>query len=135
MSFLTAEKVPDDVPRIDISGGTPPRPRRMASEKTLPAGASFVFVDYAVFMWYDGINNKVEGRLTMDNETLAFVVYMIHRCANSWGLTPKKVYRMLEDSGCIQSYLVPHYAVLHTQSSNYVMDDIRRYLWKRGIAV
>lgn len=71
----------------------------------------------------------------MNKNSLSFVIYMIHRCANQWGLPPSKVYQMLEESGCIQSYLVPHYDVLHTQSSRYVMDDIQQYLQKRGIAV
>ena len=71
----------------------------------------------------------------MNKDSLAFVVYMIHRCANQWGLSPAKVYRMLDESGCIQTYLVPHYDVLHTQSSGYVLEDIQQYLQKRGVAV
>ena len=71
----------------------------------------------------------------MDKDSLSFVVYMIHRCANQWGMSPSGVYRLLEQSGCIQSYLVPHYDVLHTQSSGYVLDDIQQYLQKRGIIV
>ena len=71
----------------------------------------------------------------MNRESLSFVIYMIHRCANKWGMSPSKAYQMLEKSGCIQTYLVPHYDVLHTQSSGYVLDDIQQYLRKRGIAV
>ena len=71
----------------------------------------------------------------MDMDSLSFVVYMIHRCANQWGMSPSKVYQMLERSGCIKSYLVPHYDILHTQSSSYVLEDIRRYLQQRGIVV
>ena len=71
----------------------------------------------------------------MNRDTLSFVVYMIHCCANQWGVSPSEAYRKLEDSGCIRSYLVPHYDVLHTQSSGYVLHDIRLYLQKRGIAV
>jgi len=71
----------------------------------------------------------------MNKDSLAFVVYMIHKCANQWKMTPSSVYQILDDSGCIQTYLVPHYEVLHTQSSQYVMDDIQMYLRQRGIAV
>lgn len=71
----------------------------------------------------------------MNRDSLAFVVYMIHRCASQWGLSPATVYRKLEESGCIRSYLVPHYEVLHTQSSAYVLADIEQYLKRRGIAV
>ena len=69
----------------------------------------------------------------MNKGSLSFVVYMIHRCANQWGLPPARVYRMLKESGCIQTYLVPHYDVLHTQSSGYVLNDIQQYLQKREI--
>lgn len=71
----------------------------------------------------------------MNKDSLAFVVYMIHKCANQWKMPPSSVYQILDHSGCIQSYLVPHYEVLHTQSSKYVMNDIQLYLQQRGIAV
>ena len=71
----------------------------------------------------------------MNKDSLSFVVYMIHRCARQWGISPSAVYRMLKQTGCIQSYLVPHYEVLHTQSSKYVLEDIQQYLLKRGITV
>ena len=31
-------------------------------------------------------------------------------------------------SGCINNYLVPHYIVLHTQGTGYIVDDISEYL-------
>ena len=71
----------------------------------------------------------------MNRDSMAFVVYMIHRCANQWGLSPAVVYRKLKASGCIEAYLVPHYDVLHTQSSAYVLEDIEQYLKNKGIAV
>lgn len=76
-----------------------------------------------------------EVMMGMNSDSMAFVVYMIHRCANQWKLSPAKVYQKLKESGCIQSYLVPHYEVLHTQSSAYVLADIEQYLHRRGIAV
>ena len=71
----------------------------------------------------------------MNENSMEFVVYMIHCCANRWNLSPSAVYRRLKDSGCIETYLVPHYGVLHTQSSAYVLEDIEQYLRNRGIAV
>ena len=71
----------------------------------------------------------------MNKETFSFVVYMIHACANKWGLSPAAVYQKLKRADCIQKYLVPHYAVLHTQSSDYVVEDIRQYLEIRGILI
>ena len=71
----------------------------------------------------------------MNKESMEFVVYMIHKCANTWGISPAAVYKKLKESGCIHAYLVPHYDVLHTQSSDYVMNDIQQYLQIRGFGV
>ena len=71
----------------------------------------------------------------MDRETFAFVVYMIHVCAEKWKLFPSAVYRKLQAANCIDDYLVPFYDVLHTQSSAYVAEDIRKYLQNRGVTV
>ena len=71
----------------------------------------------------------------MNRNSMAFVVYMIHCCASQWGLSPAAVYRKLKEAGCIETYLVPHYDVLHTQSSKYVLEDIELFLRKRGIVV
>ena len=71
----------------------------------------------------------------MNKDSMSFVVYMIHRCANQWGLSPAAVYRKLKESGCIEDYLVEYYDVLHTQSSAYVLNDIEQYLRNRGIVV
>ena len=75
------------------------------------------------------------GESTVSRDSMAFVVYMIHCCARQWNLTPAKVYQKLDESGCIGSYLVPHYEVLHTQSSRYILEDIRQYLERRGYAI
>ena len=43
----------------------------------------------------------------MNKESFAFVIYMIHACANSWRKVPSDVYKLLQNSGCIDNYLVP----------------------------
>lgn len=71
----------------------------------------------------------------MTKDSMEFVIYMIHYCANKLGISPSNVYKKLHESGCIPAYLVPHYEVLHTQSSEYVMNDIQQYLQQRGYAL
>jgi len=75
------------------------------------------------------------GAVVLNKDSLSFVVYMIHCCANQWKISPSQVYQILEKTGCIQTYLVPHYDVLHTLSSRYVLDDIQQFLQKRGVTV
>ena len=71
----------------------------------------------------------------MDRESFSFVVYMIHACTNKWGKLPSEVYALLSRTDCISKYLVPHFDILHTQSTSYVIDDIVEYLGVRGIKI
>ena len=71
----------------------------------------------------------------MNKETFSFVIYMLHACADKWQKLPSEVYRMLQSTGCIESYLVPHYDILHTQGTQYVVEDIEEYLGIRGVSV
>ena len=71
----------------------------------------------------------------MNKDSMEFVVYMIHACADRWNLPPSAVYRSMKRADCISGYLTPHYEVLHTQGTDYVVEDIRQYLQNRGVAV
>ena len=71
----------------------------------------------------------------MNKESFAFVIYMIHACANSWRKMPSEVYKLLQKNGCIENYLVPHYDILHTEGTEYIVEDIKEYLGIRGVNV
>ena len=71
----------------------------------------------------------------MNKEAFSFVVYMIHACADKWKMMPSEVYRSLQSVGCIDGYLVPHYDILHTQGTGYIVDDIKEYLEMRGVMI
>lgn len=75
-----------------------------------------------------------EGVAMMTKESLEFVVYLIHACARKWHMTPEKVYQLLESVGCVSKFLIPLYDILHTQSVDFVVEDIEEYLVNRGIA-
>ena len=71
----------------------------------------------------------------MDKNSFSYVVYMIHACANRWGLSPAEVYQKLQLADGIGGFLVPHYEILHTQGTDFVVEDIREYLENREIAI
>lgn len=71
----------------------------------------------------------------MSKESFEFVVYMIHACANKWGKRPSEIYSMLSKVNCINDFLVSHYDILHTQSTSYVVEDIKEYLRVRGVTL
>ena len=60
---------------------------------------------------------------------------MIHACAQKWKMLPSEVYKKLQDSGCIDQFLVPHYDILHTQGTEYIVENINDYLSARGVCV
>lgn len=71
----------------------------------------------------------------MDKDSFSYVIYMIHACANNWEHNPSEVYMMMKSTNCIMGFLVPNYEILHTQSTQYVMEDIKEYLSIRGISI
>ena len=71
----------------------------------------------------------------MNRDSFSFVIYMIHACANQWGKVPSDVYKLLQKTGCIDNYLVPYYDILHTQGTDFIVEDIKEYLGIRGVRV
>lgn len=71
----------------------------------------------------------------MDKDSFSYVIYMIHACANNWENTPSEVYKKMKSADCIMGFLVPNYEILHTQSTQYVIEDIKEYLTVRGISI
>jgi hypothetical protein len=73
------------------------------------------------------INNKRE---------LEFAVYCIENVAAALGKESCDVYRALSGSnGILAQYVVPSYDVLHTQGKDYIINDIREVMAKRGVTV
>ena len=68
----------------------------------------------------------------MNEDSFAFTIFMIHELAESWKKLPCDVFHILKSSGCIDNYLVPYYDVLHTLGSQYLVEDIGRYVQQRG---
>ncbi len=71
----------------------------------------------------------------MNKDSFSYVIYMIHACANNWHYNPSEVYRKMKNANCIMGFLVPNYEILHTQSTQYVMEDIKEYLNVRGVSI
>lgn len=68
----------------------------------------------------------------MNKEVMEFVVYIIHACSKKWRKSPAAVYEIMSEKNCINGYLIPHYKVLHTQSTQYVVEDIEEYIGAHG---
>ena len=68
----------------------------------------------------------------MKKEIFEFIVYMIHACSKKWGEPPSVVYKKISKDNCINDYLVPNYEVLHSMSTNSVVEDIEEFIGGKG---
>lgn len=69
-----------------------------------------------------------------NREELEFVVFCIENIASRLGKNAEEVYQALaEKSDILNSYIIPEYEMLHTQSKEYIVDDIISLMNERGL--
>ena len=67
-------------------------------------------------------------------DELKFAVFCIENIAIRLGKNAEEIYQSLtEKSDILNSYIIPEYAILHTQSKDYIVDDIISLMEERGI--
>lgn len=75
-----------------------------------------------------------EAKITNTNQ-LEFAVFCIENIAIRLE-NAEEIYKMLtEESNILSSYIIPAYEILHTQSKDYIVDDIISLMRERGIKV
>lgn len=71
-----------------------------------------------------------------NSRELEFAVFCIENVAIKLGLDAERVYRAFtEKSDILSGYIVPEYEVLHTQSREYIVDDLLAVMKERGVEV
>ena len=71
-----------------------------------------------------------------NSSELEFVVFCIENVATRLGVDAERVYQALtERSDILSSYIIPEYEVLHTQSREYIVNDILDVMKERGVKV
>ena len=69
-----------------------------------------------------------------NTDELEFVVFCIENIAIRLGKKAEEIYQALtEKSDILNSYIIPEYEMLHTQSKDYILDDIISLMEERGI--
>lgn len=67
-------------------------------------------------------------------QELEFVVFCIENVAARIGMEAPQLYAILtEKSDILNSYIVPEYEILHTQSKDYIVDEILEVMQEGGI--
>lgn len=71
-----------------------------------------------------------------DENELSFAIFCIENVAIALGVTADKVYHALaEKSDILNGYIVPCYEVLHSQSKEYIVEDIISFMKEKGVEV
>lgn len=71
-----------------------------------------------------------------NSEELEFAVFCIESTAQRLGVSAERVYQALtEQSNILNGYIVPEYETLHTQSKDYIVNDILEFMQERGVSI
>ena len=70
----------------------------------------------------------------MNGDTLLFTVFCIEGIAEHLSMDGTEVYRLLTGEGDILgTYILKHYDTLHTQSKEYIVDELVGLMKKEGL--
>ena len=69
-------------------------------------------------------------------DELEFAVFCIENAAAKLGVDAERVYQAFtEKSDILNGYIVPEYEVLHTQSRDYIVDDLLDVIKERVVEI
>ncbi len=73
--------------------------------------------------------------LTQNEIEMGFVASCIEHVARKKNVDYKTVYEALKKTNGIKGYIYPFYNTLHSQSREYINEDIVSYLHNHGVAL
>lgn len=69
-----------------------------------------------------------------NKDELEFIVFCVENIGQKLSMSGDKVYELLtRDSHILNEYILPNYEVLHTQSKDYIVEDIIDYMQTEGV--
>lgn len=76
-----------------------------------------------------------DEKIKNSNE-LEFAIFCIENVAEKLGVDAERVYQAFtEKSDILNGYIVPEYEILHTQSREYIVDDILDVMGEKRVEV
>lgn len=73
-------------------------------------------------------------KMMCESKELEFAIFCIENVASRLHVDAQKVYVTLsEQTNILKDYIIPEYEVLHTQSKDYIVDDIIDVMHERGV--
>lgn len=69
----------------------------------------------------------------MSEKQIEYSVFCIENVAERLGKTGSELFKILNSSGLLHSYIIPSYEALHTQSKQYIVDEIISVMRERNL--
>ena len=77
-----------------------------------------------------------ESKNIDNSDELEFAVFCVENVAQALNIKPQKLYDILtEESNILNGYIIPEYNILHTQSREYIVEDIITVMKETGASV
>ena len=71
-----------------------------------------------------------------NKDELEFAIFCIGNVASYLGVSPRYVYDSItKQSNILNNYILPEYQALHTQSKDYIVEDIVDVMKENGVKV
>lgn len=78
----------------------------------------------------------MEKGIIQNGRELEFAIFCIENVAIELGADARDVYHAFtKKSNILSEYIVPEYEILHTQSREYIVNDILEVMKERGVEV
>lgn len=69
-----------------------------------------------------------------NEKALEFTIFCVESLAEQLNMRAKKVYKLLKfDTDVLEHYIIPCYEPLHSQSKNYIVEDLIEVLKEKGV--
>ncbi len=69
----------------------------------------------------------------MSRQQIEYSVFCVENVAEKLGKTGTELFNILNSLGLLHSYIIPSYEALHTQSKQYIVDEIISVLKERHL--
>jgi hypothetical protein len=70
--------------------------------------------------------------MSIEQKTTEFVVFCIENTAKRLKRSGSEIFRELMKTGGIELFLYPSFPTLHTQSKEYIVDEVLSYIGKHN---
>lgn len=78
----------------------------------------------------------IQNEEIKNSNELEFAIFCIENVAAKLGVDAERVYQAFtQKSDILNGYIVPEYEILHTQSLDYIVEDLIDVMKERGVEV